>query len=211
MEKTIVEPLSKRKEILYLLSLTGIILLVATLLIAIKKSDKGEIKHLKKYQISAFRDLDVKEQLVFTALYGSGYEIENFHATNGEIWPTISDLESQLISPFVRDRAWKENGQISWSLKVAGSNTVHLVAYFGVPTAQGINGRFLLVLEHYHAIDGSYQKGGDKREPFRIWYSQKSGRTIPTDLSAGYLISNGWKEVIAYKGKDEVKKLGRGK
>lgn len=210
MEQVVVKPTSKKEELIFVFASTAIIILLATLSILIRKENGGSQK-LKSYQINAFSDLDTKEQFLFTALYGSGYEIESFHITNQESWPSVPVLEKDAVSPFVKDRIWNDNGRMNWSQRISGDERIHQIAYMGVSSNYQVKGTFLLVLEHLHDYGGTYLKSNNKSEPFRIWYINEMQRRFPVDFSAGFLIKEGWREVIPYKGKDEARKFGRGK
>ena len=209
MESVIVKPSSKKDELIFVTVATVLILVIASVSIALR-SDKVKPGSLKSYQINAFSGLNTKEQFVFTSLYAAGFEIESYHITNGETWPSVKTLEGEGLSPFVKDRLWKDNGRIRWTDKLLGEDLFHQMAYLGRPQTFDIEGRFLLILDHLHDLGGTYLKSSDKAEPFRIWYTNKLAGGFPRDLSAGNLIKEGWKEVIPYKGKDEAKKLGRG-
>lgn len=209
MEQVIVKPSSKKDELIFLLSTTAIIIILALISIAARKDNNGS-KKLKSYQMNAFSDLKTKEQLLFTSLYSAGYEIESYHMSNGEAWPSVYNLEEQGVSPFVKDMVWRENGKVVWTQKMVGEERFHRIAYLGRSGNYDLNGRFLLVLEHLHDYGGTYIKSTQNAEPFRIWYTTKQSGGFPADYSVGFLIKDGWKEVVPYKGKDEAKKLGRG-
>lgn len=210
MEQVIIKPSSKKEELIFVFSATVLILLFALISISLRK-DASVSQKLKGYQINAFSDLKSNDQFIFTALYGAGYEIESYHMTNGETWPSVSDLERDAVSPFVKDRVWVENGRVGWIQRTSGDERMHQIAYLGVPGNSQIGGTFLLVLDHLHDYGGTYLKSTNKSEPFRIWYTPKVVRRFPSDFSAGYLIKDSWKEVVPYKGKDEAKRIGRGK
>lgn len=210
MEQVIIKPASKKEELIFVASATVVILLFAMISISLKK-DNGSTQKLKSYQINAFSDLNTNEQFIFTSLYAAGYEIESSHMSNGEAWPSVYILEDDGVSPFVKDRVWQDNGKIYWSQKMLGEELFHRIAYLGRPGNFDVEGRFLLVLDHIHDFGGTYIKSTQDTEPFRIWYTKKLTGGFPNDYSVGYLIKDGWKQVVPYKGKDEAKKLGRGK
>ena len=68
---------------------------------------------------------------------------------------------------------------------------------------------FLLVLEHYHTLDGAYFFSVNKNIPYQIWHRKGLYSNLPIQLSKGYLINSGWREVIPHLGKNELKKLNR--
>lgn len=210
MEQVTIKPTSKKEELIFVISATVIILLFAMISIILRR-DNGSAQKLKSYQINAFSDLGSKEQFVFTSLYSAGYEIESYHMNNGEAWPSVYILEDDEVSPFVKDRVWNENGKMYWNQKMLGEELFHRIAYLGKPGNFDVKGRFMLVLEHIHDYGGTYIKSTNDTEPFRIWYSSKQSGGFPADYSVGYLIKDGWKQVVPYKGKDEAKRLGRGK
>lgn len=210
MELQIVKPTSKKEELVSVLIATAVILIFAFISI-VSRTERVGRQRLKSYQVNAFSELETKEQFIFTSLYGAGFEIESYHITNQEAWPAVNILEKDAVSPFVKDRVWNENGRMNWTQKTAGDERIHQIAYMGVSSNYQIKGTFLLVLDHLHDFGGTYLKSSNKSEPFRIWYIKEMQRRFPNDFSAGFLIKEGWKEVVPYKGKDEAKKFGRGK
>jgi len=155
--------------------------------------------------IDRYRDLNI-----FTELYGQAKEVERLHFTNGEQWPKISQLQSEYIPPFVEDAIWEKRGKLQWHMFPYDRDEVHQVAYVGRTSDPKIASSFILLFEHYHTLDGAYYIGVNKEKAYTVWI--KPGEvTIPSDFSQGALIKDGWFQVVAYTGSNELKKLNRGK
>jgi len=208
METTIIQPKRQRFEVLFVLISTIVILAVASGLIALSKGKK-ETQRLKSYQISAFNVLQGNDQGIFSDLYTAALEIEALHRDQGEIWATATELKAKELAlpPFMEDDLWRQRGQHNWRLFVYDQGNVHRAAYVGKSSNENIAGHFIILSEHFHSIDGSYYMGVNKPIPYSIWYNPSWN--LPADISEGTLIASGWKEVIPYSGRDELKRLNR--
>ncbi len=208
METVIIQPKRQRFEVLFVLISTITILAIAGGLIALSKVRKESVR-LKPYQISAFNVLQGFDQGIFSDLYTAALEIEALHRDQGEIWATADELKAAdlALSPFMEDDLWKQRGGLKWRLFVYDQGNVHRAAYVGKSSDENAAGNFVVLSEHFHSIDGSYYIGVNKPRPYSIWYNPKWN--LPADISEGTLIASGWKEVIPYSGKDELKRLNR--
>jgi len=208
-ETVIVKPVRQRGEAFFVALSVLAILLTAGCMIFFR-SRVAKNPALKSYQVSAFFALPPTAQAIFMDLYTSGFDIDGMHRKNGEVWPPISTLEDSLIPPFEKNTVWESRGRIRWLLYPMDDARVHRAAYIGKSNDSIVTGSFISLFEHFHTLDGAYFTGVNKRTPFTIWY--KSGMfVLPKDFSEGTLIASGWREVIPYRGADELKKLDRGK
>jgi len=65
-------------------------------------------------------------------------------------------------------------------------------------------------LKLYQISDHMNRRLGWQLDLYTVWI--KPGEvTIPSDFSQGALIKDGWFQVVAYTGSNELKKLNRGK
>jgi hypothetical protein len=153
--------------------------------------------------------LSGNDQGIFSDLYTAALEIEALHRDQGEIWATADELKARdlALSPFMEDDLWKQRGQHRWRLFVYDQGNVHRAAYVGKSADENAAGNFIILSEHFHSIDGSYYIGVNKPRPYSIWYNPSWN--LPADISEGTLIASGWKELIPYSGKDELKRLNR--
>jgi len=208
METIIIQPKRQRFEILFVLAATIAILALAGGLVAATKTQKEVVK-LKPYQISAFSVLSGNDQGIFSDLYTAALEIEAMHRDNGEIWASIDELKNKelALSPFVEDALWKSRGQIKWKLFTYDQPNVHRAVYVGRSGDESVAGNFVVLCEHFHSIDGSYYFGMNKQRPYSIWFNKNW--SLPSDISEGTLVANGWKEAVPYSGKEELKRLNR--
>lgn len=208
METVIIQPKRQRFEVLFVLISTIAILAFAGGLIALTKGKK-ENQKLKPYQISAFNVLQGNDQGIFSDLYTAALEIEALHRDQGEIWATANELKEKdlALSPFIEDDLWKQRGKHNWRLFVYDQANVHRAAYVGKSSDENVAGNFIILSEHFHSIDGSYYIGVNKPIPYSIWWNPTFN--LPADISEGTLIASGWKEVIPYSGRDELKRLNR--
>lgn len=205
-----IPPLRQRGEILFVLVSTVAILLLATILIMVKKNATDGPKKLRSYQISGISHLSGANQSIFTDLYTAALDIEYYHQTNSETWPEIKALQNDYIAPFVEDALWKERGRINWREMATGSDdaSVHMKAYVGKSNDYSVAGSFLILFEHFHSADGTYYLVAGRKRPYSIWF-RANDFDLPGTITEGTLIQNGWKEVVSFTGKDQRKKLNR--
>ena len=208
METIIIQPKRQRFEVLFLLVSTIVILAVAAGLIALSRN-QAEVIRLKSYQISAFHTLTGHDQGIFSDLWTAALEIEALHRDQGEIWATADELRDRdlALSPFLEDELWRLRGAHRWRLFTYDQPNVHRAAYVGKSSNESIAGNFIVLSEHFHSIDGSYYIGVNKPRPYTIWFNPEW--SLPPNISEGTLIASGWKEVIPYSGRDELKRLKR--
>lgn len=209
MKTITVKPAGTGRETLYL----GLaILLVAAVSGAfiITGTRNDDNRALLPYQISGYANLNPTEQGTFTDLYAAGLEIDALHDQFGD-WSSVQALAEEYISPFVRDQTWDKRGGLLWTELFQDKADAHVAAYLGRPTKSKTNGSFLLLMAHTHK-DGVMTEGLDDHEhqPFTIWYFPAPNVSAPSILTEPALIKKGWKEVVAYRGEEEVQRLSGG-
>lgn len=208
MGPVIVQPRRQRDEALFVLVATIAIILIAAAILTFSGKSITQPK-LRSYQISAIDKLGPNDLNIFTDLYGQATEVERLHFTNGEVWPKLNQLENDYIPPFVKDAIWEKRGKLQWAMFPTDRDEIHTVAYVGRSSSPEIASSFILLFEHFHTLDGAYYIGVNKEKAFTIWVKPGSV-TIPSDFSQGALIKDGWFQVMAYTGSDELKKMNRG-
>ncbi|MBI9093095.1 MAG: hypothetical protein JEZ12_28115 [Desulfobacterium sp.] len=205
MEQQIVKPLSTRSEVICLAMMVVVVVMISGGVIAGRIRPNDE-KVLKPHQLSAFRDLNSLEQGTFNDLYAAAMEINELHGTGDEEWPSLATLEDECMPPFVKDRVWKKRGRLAWEHRVPWSGTRHVALYLGVPRDAGSFGCFFLVMIHDHA---GKRPGTETVEhpPCEIWHHDDVNVAFPEIVTDEALMVKGWKEVVAYKGEEEVQRL----
>ncbi|MCG8552769.1 MAG: DUF6162 family protein [Desulfobacterales bacterium] len=205
MEQQIVKPVSSRAEVIWLLVTVALVVAVSGSVIAARTRPSGR-KVLSTHQISAFKDLETLEQGTFNDLYAAAMDVESIHDEQGERWPSPDDLSAQGIPPFTRDKVWEKRGQIAWELRRMNTETRHMAVYFGTPGITQKPGSFLLIMQHDHGAP-NVVKTGPEHGPWEIWYHDQANVVFPRIVTDPGLIAKGWKEVVPYKGEEEVKRL----
>lgn len=218
----IVRPAGTRYESMYLcLAMLVVILVSGTAILHRTRSDEQKV--LLDYQMSGYGDLNSFEQGTFNDLYAAALEIDAYHDENDEKWPSIRELEDQFIPPFIHDQAWKKRGKLLWTQKVPNVKYTHVAAYMGKTSDPEVSGSFLLVMSHRHRAEGDNKSEAPdfhEDQPFRIWYYNHKSRLyskrprhpqrnipFPDSFIIQNLIMKGWKEVVPYKGEDEIRRL----
>ncbi len=205
MKTTTVTSNNALNELLFVCLTALVVISLSGVMITVRLRTEQKVS-LERHQISVFEELGVADQGVFNDLYAAALEIIEAHETDEDEWIAVKQLESDYISPFVHDLAWKKRGRISWHKKNLNSETKHTVLYMGKPSVRGGTGSFLLVCLHEHRKAGA-QTREKEHAPFEIWYHKSTDVDLPQFFSDQLLITGGWKEVVAYKGEDEVIRL----
>lgn len=189
---------------------TKLVLLVAILtivlcgsVIAQRRTVTGVVE-MPAWQVNAFQDLRATELATFNALNSASPEIEAFHDEDRH-WPTIVELRGDYIPPFVQDAAWQKNGRLRWRRSILSVGKKHIALYFGKPERQGVSGSFLLVMLHDH-VKKNVNVGGATHAPYEVWLHSSAKVLMPKMMTDQALISVGWREVVARKGEDEVRR-----
>ena len=195
----------------------GLALIVATItvigILALYVHERGrnnEPEPLYEWQISAFNGLTGADQAVYNSLYTVKDEIpfiyddiNRFNAPGVKFhWPNLQDFQDWLLPPFYKDTSWQQNGALQWSLfeplpegEMQGSTM-----YLGTDGQLAGQGSFLLVIGHVHA-------GFTNNNAIVIWWNAQNHVDMPQSGFRDRLILQGWREVVAYSGDQEVKRI----
>lgn len=214
MTRESVRPSGAGRELLWLLVVVFAVLAISGTVIH-ARTRKEEARTLESYQMSAFAELNPKEQGTFNDLFSAREFLEDEHDFEGHRnWPSVSRLEDEAFPPFAKDRAWLSRGKLEWSMKnleaiEPGEGVEQFCAYLGVPGDEGVSGAFLLVLSHHHnEADGlPVPEHLGEEDSCRIWYHGSGDVVFPKGFSAGNLIAEGWREVVPLSGKEELLRL----
>jgi hypothetical protein len=203
---TLVRPASARLETLAILAFIAI-LIAGTVALARANAREEKNKFLPDWQVSAFHDLSPVDQANYNALmqagdiiqltYDAGYRIGDPH------WLTVEEmsvLEDGIgLAPFMRDVSWKQGGEVQWKLittyQIDGST-----AYFGSGGKVAGQSAYLLVINHLH-------KGASYTNNSIVWIHRNGRIAPPEKINIDSLVRNGWKQVVPWRGEDEVKRI----
>jgi hypothetical protein len=153
------------------------------------------------WQISAFSGLQGVDQAIYNELLVAADEVNWLVYYNG-YWPEDKDFQESLLPPFYKDLSWEQQGSVKWILKnvVQEGEAQGLTLYHGSGGTHEDQGAYLLVIDHKHA-------GGVQVSPTSIWWNKDRFAPVPETSKVASLVLHGWKEVVPYKGKDEVERL----
>ena len=165
---------------------------------------------LYDWQISAFAGLTGADQAIYNSLYTVKDEIpliyDDINLFNEPgvkfRWPNLEDFENVLLPPFYRDTSWEQNGSLQWSLHepLAEGEMQGSTMYLGTDGRLQGQGSFLLIIGHVHA-------GFTNNNAIVIWWNAKNHVEMPESGFRDKLILQGWREVLAYSGDLEVRRL----
>ncbi len=194
-----VKPSSGRLESL-IIWIACAVIAVGCVSYATARAKQHPVPKLLQWQVSALGGLSVVDQAIHSSLLAAADEIaENYTFTSR--WKTVKDLAERLNPPFYQDAFWKENGSVTWTLHAANPDDTAAGAYYmGTGgKAQG-QGAYLLIMAHVHAGIATAQQN-------TVWIHPKNNPPPPTVVKPEALIRQGWKQVIAYRGADELRNL----
>jgi hypothetical protein len=201
---TLVRPASAKLETLAILFVVAV-LLTATVVFARANAAPEQNAFIADWQVSAFHDLSPVDQANYNALLFAGDTIQVWYdesyAMKQPHWPTVAemaDLEAGL-SPFMRDVSWKQGGEVQWQL-IASYSIDGATAYFGNGGKVAGQSAYLLLIAHLH-------KGASYKNQSIVWIHRNPDVQPPATINVDSLVRNGWKQVVPYKGADEVKRL----
>jgi len=211
METVIIQPKRQRFEIAFMLLSVVVILATAKLLFFLNDAMRNERVQLRPHQFDAFLELSGHDQGIFSDLFSAALEIEAIHRDNGEIWPSMTELQDRelALAPFTEDALWRARGQHRWSIFRQDQGNVHRAIYVGRSSNESVAGHFLLLCEHFHTLDGGYFLGLNRARPYTIWFNREWSLPNASNISEGTLIAAGWREAIPFTGNDELRRLGR--
>jgi hypothetical protein len=204
-----VRPAGARFESWVLAAATLVVL--ATLALYVRANGRDDdVAPLYDWQISAFAGLSGADQAIYNSLYTVKDEIPliyddiNLFNEPGQKfrWPNLQDFEDVLLPPFYRDTSWEQNGSLEWSLHepLAEGEMQGSTMYLGTDGKLAGQGSFLLIIGHVHA-------GFTNSNAIVIWWNAKNHVEMPQSGFRDQLILQGWREVVAYSGDLEVKRL----
>jgi hypothetical protein len=185
----------------------GILAVWAVLVVSDATAPVSE--QLENYQINGYQALNAVEQGLFADLEIAAQDIDAFHDAHGGAWPAIAELAAAFTPPFASDAAWARRGHPTWSLATPGQSAAHVAAYAGISADASVAGSFLLFLEHRHQGVGT-DTAPTEEEHFQIWYHNGPDARIPEQLAEAGLIRNGWRQIVPYRGRQELRRLNRG-
>ena len=211
METVIIRPKRQSPEIIFMLSSVVAIFAIASLVFLITNTAGVGRAQLRAHQIDAFYALSGHNQGIFSDLFSAALEIEALHRYNGEVWPSIAELQDPYLalSPFTEDALWRLRGQHRWTLFRQDHGTVHRAIYVGRSSNEEVAGNFLLLSEHFHTMDGAEFIGMNRERPYTIWFNAEWSLPNADNISEGTLIAAGWREAVPFTGDDELRRLGR--
>lgn len=182
-----IQPLSSKKENIFLLGVVILILVVSYTLIQSTKKVL-QTQKISAYQISAYEDLSNINNSFYTDIMNSLIDIQFIFEETGEI-PKIEDLENGDLSPYVRDDLWKNRGKVQWK-KISFQEKK---GYLGISNDLEKVGNFLIIFSEN--IDDS-----------KVYFSNEE-ITINNLMHTLTHLSEYWKEILPYTGKEERKKF----
>ena len=204
-----VKPAGARYEGWALLAATLVVIATLTVYVRVNGKETGPPK-LYDWQVSSFGELQGADQAIYNALYTVKDEIplifDDINAFNAPgvkfRWPDLQDFEDVLLPPFYKDTSWEQNGSVTWRLyaplpegEMQGSTM-----YLGTDGKLPMQGSFLLIIGHVHA-------GFTNTNAIVIWWNKQNHMDMPESGFNDTLIRQGWRQVVAYSGGDEVKRL----
>jgi len=175
-----------------------------------ERGRKDTTEPLYDWQISAFNTLTGADQAIYNSLYTVKDEIPYLYDDINRFnepgvkfhWPNLQDFQDVLLPPFYQDTSWEQNGSLQWTLfeplpegEMQGSTM-----YLGTDGQLPGQGSFLLVIGHVHA-------GFTNTNAIVIWWNADNHVEMPQSGFRDRLILQGWREVVAYSGDQEVKRI----
>ena len=196
----IVSPIQTRWETLLLMSAICCLILFTSLYTATYGREEKP-QEILEWQISSFSDLRGADQAIYNEMLVAADEI-NWMVYYSGYWPDMPDFEEALLPPFYQDLSWERNGAVTWTLKnvVQEGEATGLTLYHGAGGTLENQGAYLMVIDHKHA-------GTAQVVVPSMWWNANVNAPIPEQSKIPSLILNGWKQVVAYQGRDELKRL----
>jgi len=203
---TYVRPASARLETLAILLVVAL-LIAGTVALARVNAREEQENFLPDWQVSAFDGLSPVDQANYNALMAAGDIIQlTYDATYREgapHWLTVEEmsvLEDGIgLAPFMRDVSWKQGGEVQWHL-IATYQIDGTTVYFGNNGKVPGQSAYLLVIAHLH-------KGASYKNQSIVWIHRNARIAPPEKVNIDSLVRNGWKQVVPWRGEDEVKRI----
>jgi hypothetical protein len=200
---TIVRPASARLESLVILCVV-VVLVAGSVLLARTNAQAEHAQVIQDWQVNSF-DLSPVDRGNISALLFAGDIIQVWYAdayASGEPhWSTVEELENEEVglAPFMKDVSWKQGGEVQWRL-LTSYDIDGTTVYYGSHGKAQEQSAYLLVITHFH-------KGASYRDQSVVWVHRNTDASPPGTVNLDSLVRNGWKQVVPYRGSDEVKRL----
>jgi hypothetical protein len=204
-----VRPAGSRDDGLALAATT--LAVVGILVVYVNENGRSdEAEQIYEWQVSAFNTLTGADQAIYNSLFTVKDEIPylyddiNLFNEPGEKfrWPSLNDFQEFLLPPFYQDSSCEQNGSLQWSLfePLAEGEMQGSTMYLGTDGQLAGQGSFLLVIGHVHA-------GFTNNNAIVIWWNAANHVEMPESGFRDSLILRGWKEVVPYRGDQEVERI----
>lgn len=153
----VIKPASSRGEFLSVTGACTLIILTAAILVA-GRTRATDDQELRDYQISAYADLSRIEQGTYNDLLTAAVEIDAIHFETQQ-WPTVAELDTLYLPPFMQDIAWKKRGALKWRRVIPDVEARHTVVYLGKTGDPQVSCSFMLWMSHNHGLNSPAMLG----------------------------------------------------
>lgn len=199
----IIRPIQSRWETVLLgTAIVGLVLLTSLYTTTFGREEKTQ--ELLDWQISSFSDLRGADQAIYNEMLVAADEI-NWMLYYSGYWPDMPDFQDAWLPPFYQDLSWERNGSVQWVLDnvIQEGEAQGLTLYHGSGGTLEGQGAYLMVIDHKHA-------GNAQVIVPSMWWHSDNNAPVPSHSKIPSLVLAGWKQVIAYQGRDELERLGGG-
>ncbi len=229
---TTVAPKSARQETLAV----GLVIVVVAIIAGVAISQRQIVNPLPRlydWQLSSFYDLNKTDQAIHSSLISAIPEMWILHAdllaqkagskTEDSLpnkvedsplskvedsqsskaedsWPDVDQLaEYYFVAPFAKDLFWSQYGEVTWA-RVTTFSFEGSTVYHGNGGSADQQSAYLVVLSHAH-------KGASFSSSGTIWMNADAYAPAPNEVVRDALIRKGWKQVVAYSGDMERRRI----
>ncbi len=192
MKRERVEPLNSFKENIYVCMSVVVIILVSLILLKIVRNNDVE-KHFGKDEISLLYGISNLESSIYSDIKNALIEISFFESENNE-YPTVNQLEEDMVDPFYKNEIWEERGSIIWSMYNLHGKT----HYLGVSQNLSKVGNFDIEIND-NDIENSY-----------VYYTKENIENI-YEKRRFHDLESIMKKIVAHTGEDERGKITGGR
>ena len=194
MSKIVTEklkPASSKKENIYLGIAVVSLILIASMLIKMRKPKITEQK-IESGQISSYTEFSNIEAGIYSDLTNFVSEIKM--KGKEEKLPTVKQLEDELIPPFTKDITWEERGKLTWDR----IDREKMTYYVGLCENVMTSGNFIVTVDN------------ENRENTKILFIKTHLHKDEVEFAIDENFP-GWKEIVPYTGETERQKFeGKG-
>ena len=208
MTTTTVAPKSGRRET-YAIGLTILLISIIAGIAISQRQIVNPIPRLYDWQLSSFYDLNKADQAIHSSLISAIPELWLLHADKlaqksgsrvTDAWPSVSELAKYyFVAPFANDLFWSQYGKVNWA-RVTTYSFEGSTVYHGHGGSEDRQSAYLVVLSHAH-------KGASFSSAGAIWMNADANAPAPNEVVRDSLIRKGWKQVVAYSGEMERKRI----